>query len=108
MKVHLLTQPGYTKQAHLQQLLHCVDSLSAPCGPRNQPCVAKLRCLPNNRDKSIHYKAKIGLVQALQPAVIASANIGCITHLQSGSADVPVRHWVEILDEALALQLFKA
>ena len=35
-----------------------------------------------------------------QPAAILSANIGCITHLQSGT-DVPVRHWVEVLDEAL-------
>jgi glycolate oxidase iron-sulfur subunit len=29
-----------------------------------------------------------------------SANIGCITHLQSGT-DVPVEHWVELLDRAL-------
>jgi glycolate oxidase iron-sulfur subunit len=35
------------------------------------------------------------------PAIIASANIGCITHLQSGTA-TPVRHWVELLDEALS------
>lgn len=34
------------------------------------------------------------------PEVIASANIGCITHLQSGTA-LPVRHWVELLDEQL-------
>ena len=33
--------------------------------------------------------------------VIASSNVGCITHLQSGSAK-PVRHWVEILDDALS------
>ena len=33
--------------------------------------------------------------------VITSANIGCITHLQSG-ADVPVRHWVELVDDALS------
>jgi glycolate oxidase iron-sulfur subunit len=32
--------------------------------------------------------------------VIVSANIGCITHLQSGTA-TPVRHWVELLDQAL-------
>ena len=39
---------------------------------------------------------------APQPAeVIVSANIGCIQHLQSGTA-TPVRHWVEVLDEALA------
>ena len=35
-----------------------------------------------------------------KPEQIVSANIGCITHLQSGTA-TPVRHWVEVLDEAL-------
>ncbi|WP_066269340.1 glycolate oxidase subunit GlcF [Hydrogenophaga palleronii] len=43
---------------------------------------------------------KLGHLDELQPAVIASANIGCITHLQSGTS-TPVRHWVELLDEAL-------
>ncbi|MBM3386286.1 MAG: glycolate oxidase subunit GlcF [Betaproteobacteria bacterium] len=44
---------------------------------------------------------KLGHLQALQPQGILSANIGCITHLQSGCG-TPVRHWVELLDEALA------
>ena len=44
---------------------------------------------------------KLGHLQALQPEGILSANIGCITHLQSGCA-TPVRHWVELLDQALA------
>jgi glycolate oxidase iron-sulfur subunit len=35
-----------------------------------------------------------------RPAAIASANIGCITHLQEGS-DLPVRHWIELIDERL-------
>ncbi|MDR2851563.1 MAG: glycolate oxidase subunit GlcF [Burkholderiaceae bacterium] len=43
---------------------------------------------------------KLGYLQAVQPACIVSANIGCITHLQSGTA-LPVRHWVEVLDAAL-------
>lgn len=43
---------------------------------------------------------KLGHLNELKPAVIASANIGCITHLQSGT-ETPVRHWVELLDEAL-------
>jgi glycolate oxidase iron-sulfur subunit len=34
------------------------------------------------------------------PDSIASANIGCINHLQSGTK-TPVRHWIELLDEAL-------
>jgi glycolate oxidase iron-sulfur subunit len=37
---------------------------------------------------------------AMKPEVIVSANIGCITHLQSGTK-TPVRHWVEVLDDAL-------
>ena len=43
---------------------------------------------------------KLGHLGALQPEVIVSANIGCITHLQSGTA-IPVRHWIEVLDEHL-------
>ena len=43
---------------------------------------------------------KLGHLNEMAPEVIASANIGCITHLQSGTA-TPVRHWVELLDEAL-------
>ena len=44
---------------------------------------------------------KLGNLNALAPTVITSANIGCITHLQSGTT-TPVRHWVQVLDEALA------
>ena len=44
---------------------------------------------------------KIGHLSALEPVVITSANIGCITHLQSGTG-TPVRHWVQVLDDALA------
>jgi glycolate oxidase iron-sulfur subunit len=44
---------------------------------------------------------KLGVLNEMKPDVIISANIGCITHLQSGTG-TPVRHWVELLDEALA------
>jgi glycolate dehydrogenase iron-sulfur subunit len=44
---------------------------------------------------------KLRALQAHRPEVIASANIGCITHLASGAA-VSVRHWIELLDDALA------
>ncbi len=37
---------------------------------------------------------------ARRPAAILSANMGCIVHLQNGT-DLPVRHWIEVLDEAL-------
>ena len=44
---------------------------------------------------------KLDNLQAGQPELIATANIGCLTHLQSGTK-IPVRHWVELLDNALS------
>ncbi len=35
-----------------------------------------------------------------QPLGIATANIGCLAHLQSGT-HLPVRHWIELIDERL-------
>ena len=43
---------------------------------------------------------KLANLKDMAPEVIVSANIGCITHLQSGTA-TPVRHWIEVLDSAL-------
>ncbi|HXR91461.1 MAG TPA: glycolate oxidase subunit GlcF [Steroidobacteraceae bacterium] len=43
---------------------------------------------------------KLDALQKRSPQVILSANIGCIAHLQGGTA-TPVRHWIEWLDEAL-------
>ena len=43
---------------------------------------------------------KLANLSEIDPEVIVSANIGCITHLQSGT-QTPVRHWVEVLDEVL-------
>jgi glycolate oxidase iron-sulfur subunit len=44
---------------------------------------------------------KLKNLAPLEPQVIVSANIGCIQHLQTGTT-TPVRHWVEVLDEALS------
>ena len=44
---------------------------------------------------------KLKNLAPLEAQAIVSANIGCIHHLQSGTA-TPVRHWVEVLDDALA------
>jgi glycolate oxidase iron-sulfur subunit len=46
------------------------------------------------RDRKLNNLAK------LEPHYIVSANMGCIQHLQSGTP-TPVKHWVEVLDEAL-------
>ncbi|MBI3369681.1 MAG: glycolate oxidase subunit GlcF [Burkholderiales bacterium] len=44
---------------------------------------------------------KLDQLSASAPQAIASANIGCIQHLQSGTT-LPVKHWIELVDEALA------
>ncbi len=44
---------------------------------------------------------KLAALNAGGPALAATANIGCLTHLQAGST-LPVRHWIELIDEAMA------
>jgi glycolate oxidase iron-sulfur subunit len=65
------------------------------CGSAGTYSVLNPKIAYELRDRKLNHLAE---VQAEQ---IVSANIGCITHLQSGT-DTPVRHWVEVLDEALA------
>ena len=43
---------------------------------------------------------KLKSLTAGAPTQIATANIGCMTHLQSGTGLV-VKHWIELLDERL-------
>jgi glycolate oxidase iron-sulfur subunit len=43
---------------------------------------------------------KLRSLEASRPNVIATANIGCMTHLESGTR-TPVRHWVELLDQRM-------
>lgn len=45
---------------------------------------------------------KVAALTADNPELVVTANVGCQTHLQGG-ADLPVRHWIEILDERLNL-----
>ena len=50
------------------------------------------------RDRKLHH-----LMQnagATPPAMLLSSNMGCISHLQSGTT-LPVRHWIELLDSCL-------
>ncbi|MEW6305528.1 MAG: glycolate oxidase subunit GlcF [Verrucomicrobiota bacterium] len=43
---------------------------------------------------------KLTALQSGTPHLIATANIGCLTHLQT-RANVPVRHWVELAAEVM-------
>jgi len=40
---------------------------------------------------------KVTALESGRPEIIATANIGCLAHIQSGTT-VPVRHWIEVLD----------
>ena len=43
---------------------------------------------------------KLSTLQAGNPDIIATANIGCLTHM-AGYAEVPVKHWIELLEPLL-------
>jgi glycolate oxidase iron-sulfur subunit len=64
------------------------------CGSAGTYSVLQPQLAYQLRDRKLEHLSQ------LQPRAVASANIGCITHLQSGTA-LPVRHWVEWLDAAL-------
>jgi glycolate oxidase iron-sulfur subunit len=42
---------------------------------------------------------KVAALEAGKPGLVATSNIGCLLHLENGMR-TPVRHWLEILDEA--------
>ena len=44
---------------------------------------------------------KLAALEEGAPQAIATANIGCLMHLQAPTA-TPVRHWIELIDAALA------
>jgi glycolate oxidase iron-sulfur subunit len=44
---------------------------------------------------------KVANLEATGAGAVVSANIGCITHLQSGTG-LPVTHWIEMIDRAIA------
>jgi glycolate oxidase iron-sulfur subunit len=64
------------------------------CGSAGTYSVLQPRLATQLRDR------KLGELSKLEPHTIVSANMACIQHLQSGTL-TPVKHWVEVLDEAL-------
>jgi glycolate oxidase iron-sulfur subunit len=94
---------------HGQKLTGGVEALLTEAGFELTPVAEKHLCCGSAGTYSIlqpgmasQLKArKLGHLQAGQPELIATANIGCLAHLQSGSP-IPVRHWVELLDNALS------
>lgn len=69
------------------------------CGSAGTYSVLQPELATQLRDRKLQHLAP--LPGQDEVGTIVSANIGCIQHLQSGTA-VPVKHWVEVVDEALA------
>ncbi|ARO86625.1 glycolate oxidase iron-sulfur subunit [Nitrosospira lacus] len=46
-------------------------------------------------------KNKVTALESGSPTCVATANIGCLMHIQSGTT-LPVSHWIELLDQRLA------
>ncbi len=71
----------------------CADSHLC-CGSAGTYSVLQPELSYQLRDK------KVANLEATKPDMIVSANIGCLTHIQSGT-DTPVKHWIELIDQAL-------
>ncbi|MDE3009851.1 MAG: glycolate oxidase subunit GlcF [Pseudomonadota bacterium] len=93
---------------HGQQVRGKAEAVLTACGYELQPFAEGHLCCGSAGSYSILQKEmstalkvrKLGHLLGTQPAVIASANVGCQVHLQSGTA-VPVRHWIVLVDALL-------
>ncbi|MCM5570628.1 glycolate oxidase subunit GlcF [Burkholderiaceae bacterium FT117] len=94
---------------HGQQVRGAVEKLLASLGVQSLPVADSHLCCGSAGTYSVLQPAlskqlrerKLANLQAGQPDLILSANIGCLAHLQAGTG-TPVRHWIEWLDEAMA------
>ncbi|HVP08215.1 MAG TPA: glycolate oxidase subunit GlcF [Burkholderiales bacterium] len=94
---------------HGQQIRGKVEGLLAKAGYELTPVPDAHLCCGSAGTYSILQpelsgrlkERKLAALSAGEPQAIATANIGCLAHLQAG-ARVPVRHWIELLDEAAA------
>lgn len=95
---------------HGQRIVGVIEELLTRAGYELTPVADKHLCCGSAGTYSILQKKlsqqllrnKLGALQSGKPAQIASANIGCQTHLQSGT-ELPVRHWIELVDDALEI-----
>ncbi|MGL4575938.1 MAG: heterodisulfide reductase-related iron-sulfur binding cluster, partial [Burkholderiaceae bacterium] len=95
---------------HWQQLKGVTEGLLAKCGVQLKPFNESHLCCGSAGAYSVLQPEiatqlrdrKLGNLQAAKPEVILSANIGCLTHLQSGT-ETPVIHWIEWVDQQLQI-----
>ncbi|TCV82923.1 glycolate oxidase subunit GlcF [Sulfurirhabdus autotrophica] len=94
---------------HGQKITGVIEALLTAAGFELTPTPEKHLCCGSAGTYSILQKElsqqllknKVNALESGEPKIIATANIGCLMHLQSGT-QTPVKHWVEIVDELLA------
>ena len=94
---------------HGQQIRGKVEGVLRAAGVDVQLCADSHLCCGSSGTYSVlqpelSYQlrdSKLASLAATKSEMIVSANIGCLTHLQSGT-ETPVRHWIELIDSALA------
>jgi glycolate oxidase iron-sulfur subunit len=94
---------------HGQRITGRVEALLTAAGCRLEPVAGATLCCGSAGTYSVLQpelaqelrRRKLEGLTVGQPEIIATANIGCLSHLREASA-VPVRHWIELVDEALA------
>jgi len=93
---------------HAQKIRGVVEALLSTAGYQLVPVADPHLCCGSAGTYSISQPVlagqlrdgKLAALTAASPDVLVTANIGCQTHLQSGSS-LPVRHWIELIDERL-------
>lgn len=94
---------------HGQQIRGVVESILTACGFDLAPVADAHLCCGSAGTYSVlqpqlaqQLRAnKLAALQADGPSSIATANIGCLTHLQAGTP-LPVQHWIVALERRLA------
>ncbi|MDA8109470.1 MAG: glycolate oxidase subunit GlcF, partial [Betaproteobacteria bacterium] len=97
---------------HGQQIRGVVEALLARAGFELAPVAEPHLCCGSAGTYSILQpelsrqlrERKLAALHGGSPQSVATANIGCLAHLQAGT-DTPVRHWIELLDHALGAGL---
>lgn len=91
-------QHGLRTDSIVEQLLQKLDFKLQPVADRHLCCGAagSYSILQSEISNQLR-KNKLERLEAQQPEMIATANIGCQHHLQQDSS-VPVVHWIELLE----------
>ncbi|MGL5001575.1 MAG: glycolate oxidase subunit GlcF, partial [Casimicrobium sp.] len=95
-------QHGMKLKGHVEMMLRDMGYELVPVADSHLCCGSAGTYSVLQPEISNELKArKVKSLTADGPTQIATSNIGCMTHIQSGTT-LPVKHWIELLDERLS------